>query len=431
MKHIFIPAMDELHRQELKTINNPEKYQFHTLLDQDRLVESETISFNRLLDELRTLLRDSQVPVDAIIAHWDFPTSVLVPILCEELGLPSPSLVSVLRCEHKLWSRLDQAEVVPEVVPEFAGFDPFADNPLDDIDLEFPFWVKPIKTFSSQLGFRVDNKADFDNALAHIRQDIGRLGDAFDEALARIEMPPHLKGRGGNTCLAEEIITGVQLAPEGSVCDGKIEVHGLFDMHRNDEGTKIDRMEYPSAAPQAVKEHILDVTKRLLSHIDFDNGCFNIEFMWDEKTDRLRLIEVNTRMSQSHTEMFIQVDGMSNHEIAIDVALGYKPGMKSGAGPYKVAARFTLTHETDGIVERVPSEKDIAALEKRYPYLRLKLKVEPGERLSELVNQDSYSFVLGELYLGANSHEELMERYQDCLAKLPFVILSEDNEAAS
>lgn len=422
MKHIFILAMDELQLKELGTLRDADQYQFHNVLDAHALVEAAQIDFDRLLEQARTQIRNAGGSVDAIIAHWDFPPSVLAPILSAEFGVPSPSLESVLKCEHKYWGRLEQIQAVPEVVPRFCAFDPFAAAPLDQIDLEFPFWIKPVKSFASQLGFYIRDAAEFHRAVAIIREKIGRIGHAFDQVLARVELPPALAGLGGSACLAEAIIEGEQLAPEGSVCRGRMTLHGLFDMTRNEAGTKIDGLIYPSAAPARVQAKITETCEKLLRHLGFDNGCFNVEFLWDAQRDQLWLIEVNPRISQSHSELFIQVDGMSNHEIAVQVALGKPRGLPRGEGPYGVAAKFILSQPEDGRVTRVPLPRVIDDLCRRFPLLQVRSGLKPGMRLSERPNQDPYNLVLGELYLGARDRDELMARYQTCVSALTFEI---------
>jgi len=422
MKHIFVLAMDELQRAEVETVCAADHCYFHSVMDVNSLVDAENIRFDDLLDEARSSIKAAGVSVDGIIAHWDFPTSVLVPILCKEFGVPTPSLESVLKCEHKYWSRLEQASYVPDMVPDFCAFDPFSELPLAEIHLDFPFWIKPVKGFSSQLGFLIRNETEFYNALEEIRQGIGRLGGAFNEVLTRVRLPPAIEMIGANACLAEEIITGVQIAPEGYVQDGKVHIQGFFDMHKAEKGTKINRLVYPSEAPDYIQGKMKKTCEELLSGIGFDNGCFNIEFMWDQSWNRLRIIEVNTRISQSHSEMFVLVDGRSNHEVAVAVALGQPPQMPLGEGPYRVAAKCILTYPEDGVVTRIPEESDLAVLKQHFPYLRLKLDVQLGTRLGSMPNQDSYRFVLGEVYLGAADQKQLLERYNECVASLPIEI---------
>jgi biotin carboxylase len=346
---------------------------------------------------------------------------MMASILSAERGLPAPSLTSLLKCEHKYWSRLEQQAAVPEVVPRFASFDPFADDVRGQIELDFPFWVKPVKAHSSQLGFAIHDEEQLTEAVERIREGIGDIGDAFDQALARVDLPEELRGAGGNSCLAEQVVTGVQAAPEGTVYQGDFHVHGLFDMRKDEDGTSIVRLDYPAATvPSEVQDRMVDVAGRFLQHIGYDNGAFNVEYMWDREADRIWLIEVNTRISQSHSDLFAKVDGASNHEVVIDIALGIRPSMPHRQGPYAVAAKRAMFHDEDAIVTRVPGPDDLAAVQARFPETQMTLQVHEGDRLSELPHQESYSYIIGDLYIGADDVDQLEEIYQEIRRMLPF-----------
>ncbi|GHB15590.1 ATP-grasp domain-containing protein [Modicisalibacter luteus] len=423
-RNIFIPALEEQQRKELETLRHADELSFHGLLDVETLIEPESFSFNRLLEQARQELKQttgSVGSVDAIIAHWDFPTSVMVPILCKEYNIPAPPLESVLKCEHKYWSRVEQKKAIPEYVPDFCSVDPFASDPLGQVTLDYPFWLKPVKAFSSQLGFKIENAEQFYAAIEETRQAIHHFGDPFNEALEHVDLPPEIRQANGNTCIAEQIISGRQGAPEGTMFQGEFNVHGVFDQPVDKGATLFDRLEYPSSMPEGVQRRMIEASKRFLEHIGFDHGCFNAEFMWDEASDQLWLVEFNTRISQSHSEMFIMVDGMSNHEVAIDIALGQRPSMINRQGQFPVAAKCLIPHKhEDAIVKRVPSQQELLELRERFPGTLIKLDIEPGMRLSDLPNQDSFSYHIGTIYLGADSHEKLRERYRDCLDALHF-----------
>ncbi|MGW0246823.1 ATP-binding protein [Nocardia goodfellowii] len=420
-KNVFVPALTDLQRGEIGTVDIPGGMRLHQLLDYETLVSADEFDFEDLLDRCRAQLRAFDGEVDAIIAHWDFPTSVIVPILAAEHGLPAPSLESVLRSEHKLWSRVLQRESVPECVPEFSAFDPFDPDALDHIDVAFPFWVKPIKSHSSQLGFKVSTPEEFAAATKRIRAEIGRIADPFDQALAHVRVPEEVRAAGARTCLAEQIVTGTQAAPEGSMFRGEYHVHGVFDMRKDANGHSFSHLDYPArTVPESVQQQMIDVTERYLRHAGYDNGCFNSEFMWDAETGKLWLIEVNTRISQSHSDLFAKVDGVSNHAVAIDVALGRRPEMPRGKGEFAVAAQCMVPRYEDGVVTRVPGPEQIDALRRRFPGTVVQLDVAPGDRLSELADQDSYRYKLATLYIGAADHDALEQRYQDCLEALTF-----------
>lgn len=420
-RNVFVLGLDDQQRRELCTVVNADNYTFHDLIGLPALVEKDHIDFEILLRQGREELASFDGSVDAIICHWDFPSSVLAPILAAEHGIPAPSLESVLACEHKYWSRLRQREAVPENTPAFSAFDPFSDDVEGDIGLEFPYWIKPVKSHSSQLGFRIDDADELAEALENIREGVHDVGDAFDQALAMVDLPPEIAEVSGTACLAEEIISGIQVAPEGSVCDGAFDVHGIFDMPKDERWESFLSYRYPSSSvPAEVLERMTKAAERYLQHVGFDNGCFNVEFLWDERTDDLKIIEVNTRISQSHSELFRLVDGMSNHEIALDIALGHAPSLPDGRGEYEVAAKCMINHPDDGIVTRVPTPAEIAALDERFPGTTVVLDVSPGDRLRELAHQDSYNYELGHFFVGADSADELEQRRLECLDALHF-----------
>ena len=423
-RNVFVIALEDKQTRAMQTLRERKDLEIHGLLDVSTAVESDNVSFNHLLSLANEQLTAYPGTVDAIIAQWDFPTSVIVPILCQQHHLPSPSITSVLKCEHKYWSRLEQQKVVPDVVPKFCGIDPFAEDPLSQVTLDYPFWLKPVKAFSSHLGFKIESSLHFEQAIKEIRAGIHQLGDAFNEALAYIDVPEEIIHLDGNACIAEEIISGVQGAPEGSVFNGEFNIHGIISQPKAENSIALfDRLEYPSNLPEHVHHKMVETAKTFLAHIGYNNGCFNVEFMWDEAREKLWLIEVNTRISQSHSEIFVLVDGMSNHEIAVDIALGQRPSLLNRQGVAPIAAKcFIPFAHHDGVVKRIPSQAEIAALKARLPHTDVVIDVEPGQQLSHLMHQDSFCYRLGTLYITGNTHEEIEQNYQYCLDVLNFDI---------
>ena len=242
-RNIVVPALLDAQRQELETLSGAAGCRFINLLDEKRLLEPDHQDFDELLDQARQELFDLGEEVHGILAQWDFPTSALVPLLNRELGLPAPSLESVFKCEHKYWSRLEQEKSIPEMVPAFNRVDPFTDNPFDQVTLAFPFWLKPIKAFASQLGFKIESREQFDQAIDTIRAEIGQFGDTFNQALKHVRTPVQIHDHDGNSCIAEEIVTGRQVSPEGSVYNGEVRVHGLLDVPTDNSGNMDGRIE--------------------------------------------------------------------------------------------------------------------------------------------------------------------------------------------
>lgn len=424
MKNIFVVGFEPFNVALLRSLPNANDYAFHNLLSYKEAIRptSGRIDFDALLALAEKRLSDFNGSVDAIMSYWDFPASAIVPVLCRRHKLPGPPLRAVAACEHKYWARLEQQESIPAFVPRFCAVDPFTDDPLASIDLPFPFWIKPIKAHSSYLGFRIADRSDFQTHLPIIRENIARFGDAFNAFLKLIDLPAGVAGIGGNHCIAEEIISeGEQCTLEGYVHGGEVVVYGIVDSIRTGRHQScFSRYQYPSRLPASVRERMIEAARRFMSHIGYDNAPFNVEFYWDSKTDQTRLLEVNTRLSKSHSPMFKMVDGVSHQKIAIDLALGRRPELPHRQGQYSIAAKFMTRVFDDGVVVRVPSQVDIERFSLAFPDGLYRPMVKEGDRLAHLMFQDSYSFEIAELFLGADSEAELLEKHDAALKLLPF-----------
>lgn len=409
-KKIYILGLLDWQREELETIEKADEYDFVSLLTHHELVE-EHAGFDELLDRCRRQFEAEGKP-DAIVCHWDFPSSCLAPVLGREYGVRAPTLESVLKCEHKYWARIMQQEAVPECTPDFQALDPFDDDAASKLRMDFPVWLKPVKGFSSMLGFMVNDREELKRALAEMREHIGDVGKPFEECLHHADLPQEVREVSGTHALAEEVMSGIQFAPEGYVQDGKVHIHGMFDMLLDQGGKDVLGLRYPADLPQSLHDRANDAARRIIEHVGFDDGCFNVEFLYDEAKDKLWLIEVNTRISQSHCELFRKVDGMSNHEIAVKVALGREPHFPHDQGPNRLAAKLSLEKVGDAEVTRVPEEAELERLGREHDAI-IQIGVKPGDRLSKLPHQPPYAYHIGDVFIGAESKEQLMERYRE------------------
>lgn len=419
-KHFFVLGLDPLRQSFLERVPNAGDYRFHPLLDFEEVVTASSFDYDTMLEHAREQLRAFDEPIAGILGHWDFPTSVLLPHLCGEFGLRSATLEAALKCEHKYWCRLEQREALPDWTPAFCAIDPFADNPRTQIDIDYPFWLKPIKAHSSFLGFRIEDAEAFDRAMEQIRARIHRFGDPFNQALAHIPVPDSVGPVDGNWCIAEEIITGKQCGIEGALLDGQYRVHGIVDTVKDNKNLSFTRYEYPSVWPRRARNEICEAGEKLLRHLGFDNAPFGIEFFWDERNNAFKVLEINTRISQSHSDQFIKVHGVSNHQIPIELALGRLSDLSDEHGKYRTAAKFMLRRYSDAELEEAPHEEAIEQIEQEFPDSKVVLTAKCGRRLSEQLVHDSYSYEIANIWLGAQNQRELLEQYQRLADRLHF-----------
>ena len=184
-KNVFVVGLNDLNAERLKRLRDIEDVAFHPLLTPEEVSETQEFDIPAMLADAEKTLDAFDGSIDAIVGYIDFPVSTMLPLLSKKYGTRNASLESLLKCEHKYWSRKVMAEVIPEHVPKFTAFDPFDDNALSKIgeaDLRFPFFVKPIKSSGSRLGFRIDSPEDFDYAVAAFRAEIGQISEQIGRA---------------------------------------------------------------------------------------------------------------------------------------------------------------------------------------------------------------------------------------------------------
>ncbi|MFR9805479.1 ATP-grasp domain-containing protein [Pseudonocardia sp. RS010] len=417
--NVLVLGMDEHNRQVLEAMPDADAYRFHALLGAEELILQEDIPFAELLDAAQRRVEEFPGTVDAIIGFWDFPVSTMVPILCERAGLAWTSLESVVKCEHKYWSRIEQQAVIDEY-PPFGLLDLGDGEPRLPEGVGYPAWVKPVKSVSSELAYRVADADELREAAARIRAGIGRMGEPFGYVLGMLDPPPAVAEAGGDAALAEEAATGVQVTVEGYAFGGEVRVYGVVDSVTWRDTPSFARYRYPSTLPDAVTDRMADVSRRVIERVGLDGSTFNIEFFWDAERDALTLLEVNPRHSQSHAELFADVDGLPNHHALLQIALGRDPAPPRREGPYAIASKWFVRRSADAVVRRVPTGDEIAAVEREVPGCSVDVVVEPGDRLSALHDQDGYSYAYAHVHVGGSDDDEITDKYERCVAGLPF-----------
>ncbi|MFI8992848.1 acetyl-CoA carboxylase biotin carboxylase subunit family protein [Streptomyces sp. NPDC053542] len=415
-KNIFVVGLDEGNLAELQALPDAAEYTFHGLLTPEELQVGE-VSVPQLLEKAYGILDAFEGSIDAIVTYWDFPASTLVPMLGERYGTRSTSLESIVKCEHKYWSRLEQQKVIDEH-PRFGRVDLTADDPQPPEGVRFPMWLKPALSYSSELAYGVKNEEEFKEAVAKIREGIHRVGRPFEYILERVELPPEMAGVGAQVCLAEEAISGIQVAVEGYVLNGEVVVYGTLDSINYPDSSSFLRHQYPSTLPADVVQRLRIASERVMRQIGMESATFSIEFFYDPHTDAINLLEINPRHSQSHAQMFHYVDGVPNHHCMVSLALGKDPRLPQGEGPYRKAAKWYYRWFTDAVVQDVPSPEEIERIEEKIPGVRIDVVPEPGKRLSDAPQQDSYSCELAHIFTGADSVDEMTEKYDQCVAAL-------------
>ncbi|MDZ7754102.1 MAG: hypothetical protein U5S82_21295 [Gammaproteobacteria bacterium] len=159
-KNVFVVGADAFNMRKVRALDIQVDHRIHELLSFEEVKDGGRYPVEACLRLAEERLEAFDGTIDAIVGYWDFPVTALVAILCRRHELPLPSLESVLRCEHKYWSRVEQRRVLPDLTPRFSEVDPFDDAAVDAIDVPYPLWIKPIKGTDSLLAFKVRSDAE-------------------------------------------------------------------------------------------------------------------------------------------------------------------------------------------------------------------------------------------------------------------------------
>jgi biotin carboxylase len=345
--------------------------------------------------------------VAGVTSSGDYPGCLVAAVIARELGLPGPAPESVLRCSHKYYARLAQRAAVPEATPRFALIDPSA---LDagSVGLPFPLFVKPVKSWFSQYARRVDTFEQLQRFVSSpgVRAHLARFVRPFDQLLTRF---PGFAYHGGYM-LAEELLTGHQVTLEGFVQGGTMRVVGIVDSVMYGDTLSFKRFNYPSSVSAGVARRMTLIAERVMAHIGFDDGLFNMELFYDKRTDALHIVEVNPRMCAQFADLMESVNGVNTYEILVAVATGRRAPALRRQARFSVATSFVFRHFTDATVAAVPNEARIDAIKATFPVTLLSTSYGQGQRLSDTEYEfDGYSYRYAIVNM-AGDHEASLER---------------------
>ncbi len=359
----------------------------------------------------------------AVIGIDDFPASIIASLIAERFGFVAPSFRSLFQCQHKYYSRLAQREIAPGATPRFQVLLASNEPAPSDLLLEFPFFLKPVKSYLSIMARRIDRWIDLSRAVSDARIRLAPVSRMFDALVHASALDDKLRGVPGSALVVEELLTGHQVTLDGYVFEGKVVPLGIVDSIFFPNTSSFERFEYPSRLSPDVQEKMARIAGDCVRHIGLDYTFFDMEFFYSEESESIGIIEINGRMSSQFAPLYSMVDGIDLYAMQLEIALGKDPGgaevWGSGRNQGKVSSSFVLRRFEDAYVRRVPGEDDIQALQCRFPECFVEILVSEGERLSdELQDDTSYRYALVDLC--AESWEVLYKRFEEAKEFLHF-----------
>lgn len=351
--------------------------------------------------------------IEAVVSADDYPGATLASIAARRLGLPGVAPETNLISQHKYFCRELQREAAPEATPMCRLIDVRAEAPLP-ADLEFPVFVKPAKSFFSVGARRVDSAAE----LAAIKRQWAGAG-AFFQPFDRLLRRYAGRAMETNFLVAEGLLRGDQTTLDGYVFNGECSLMGVTDSIMFPGTIAFQRFEYPSRLPAETQALMFDIARRVTRRLGFDNGQFNIEFMYDPSNGEIGIIEINPRMSSQFGDLFEKVDGTNSYSVMLDLALGREPRVRRRRGPHKMAASCVLRTFDNRIALKLPVAEEISRVRARHPDVRVEVLATEGRKLSQQM-QDGRSYRYGLINIGGDDRADILRILDECLGMLTF-----------
>jgi biotin carboxylase len=357
------------------------------------------------------------LPLHGITSSNEQFGALAAALLAERLGLPGANPKALIAAQHKYVARRILQEALPEANVAFHAF-PYTFKSADEIPLQFPFYVKPVKAAYSVLARRVDNFRELQQHMTFHPWEkyiIKRLVRPFNDVVRKLtdfNVDAHWM-------MAEELIDGSQINVDGVVINGDIHVLGIVDAVMYSGTDQFKRFEYPTRLPQAHAERARATARRIISALGLDHGLFNVEMRVCPTTGECRMIEVNPRMAAQFSDLYEKVDGINLHDVALKIATGQAPDLTRGRGKYKVASSFVFRKFDGTPLANPPSTEKLKWLQDFDPDAFLAMFIKSGGGLKrEMKWLGSHRYAT--LNMGGQSDAHLQHKYQTVKQALGF-----------
>ena len=288
-------------------------------------------------------------------------------LLAERMGWPGTPVAAILACQHKFVARQVLQRVAPEANVPFELLQAEYGAPIPG-GLSYPLFVKPVKAAFSVLARRVDSHEELHR---HTRFGpwelwvIRRLVEPF-ERMARQRLGADTPS--AHRMLLEQPVRAAQYNLDGAVYRGEVRAVGVVDAIMFPGTQAFMRHQLPSRLSPAVQARALDVARRFLQAVGFTHGLFNMEFFYDEASDRLTVIEFNPRMASQYSDLYQRVLGVNLHAMALALAHDQNPfDLPRSIPSAGAAASFVYRAFDPAQAVRLPSADQRQAFAQAFP----------------------------------------------------------------
>lgn len=240
------------------------------------------------------LLRDAG-GIDAVVGT-DGGAVAVAGAVARRLGRPANPPAALAASANKYLQRVNAAAAAI-AQPAFQLVDA-----VDDAEgwSAFPAVVKPLDRSGSQGVVRADDAAGLADAIAHVGHIVG----------ARSPL------------LVEEMVHGVEVAVEGLMRGGRLEVLAVFEKPETPQGPTFPEtiLVAPARLATATLHRVVDTARRAATAVGLVEGPVHVECMVDG--DRVWFLELAARTIGGFCGRALEQGGVSLEELVIRHAIG-------------------------------------------------------------------------------------------------------------
>lgn len=292
-----------------------------------------SVAFDQVETSVPRILAMLAQPVDAVLASDDHGVA-LAAHLREALNLPGNSVEAVMRLRDKLHFReLQQSHGL--LHPPFAAIAHDDEGEATAARLGFPLVVKSRQLNASRGVIRANNLDEFKHALAQVRRIQAR----------------HLRDAETLGMMIECFIPGVEIALEGVLHDGELQVLALFDKPDPLNGPVFEESIYvtPSRLPEFTQREVADAVSRACAAAEITEGVIHAEARVNDTG--VWLLEIAPRAIGGLCGRILEATlGVGSTEIVLRHALGLPLNLQTNPS---AAAVMMIPIPASGVLQAV------------------------------------------------------------------------------
>jgi biotin carboxylase len=305
-----------------------------------------------------------RTPLDAVVAVDDQGV-VVAAMAAERLGLRHnpPDAVAATRDKAAMRQRL-QAAAVPQ--PSFRLVPPGADAVAACAEIGYPCVIKPTSRAASQGVIRVDGDTGASEAASRIQ---AILGDCPE------------------TLLVEGFVPGAEVAVEGLLVGGELDVLAIFDKPDPLDGPYFEETIYvtPSRHPGPTLAEVTKLTARAAEALGLGEGPVHAELRIGA-TGELTILELAARSIGGLCSRSLRFGaGVSLEEVILRHALGL--GLDGLTREVQASGVMMLPIRSAGTLDRVSGQDQALAVD---GVVGLEISIPLGRKVVPLPDGDRY-----------------------------------------